>query len=204
MSEHSLDTPLLVQEDGATTPEAAETAAGPDSPATAPEEPFAGYGDFGFGDEAQIDQGCDDYKYYSELFHKIGLSGAQAHELLKGHRDYATAQLAAREEREAAELADYRARVRQELVAECGGEAAFRAFGQTALRGFRACAGGAGLAQADVDGIVAVMGDDPRFVKIFHHIGQLHQEDVLATGPGSGREQSFDDMLRGMFNTRQA
>lgn len=192
---------------GTTVADAAPLAQGPgaDASAPAPDTPATetpiDYGDFGFGEEAQIDRQSDDYLYYADLFRQIGLSPEQANRLLRGHRDYAMAQLSARQQQEAEALAAYRARVRQELVSECGGEAAFKRFGETALRGFRACAAGAGLSNADVDGIVAVMGDDPRFVKIFHHIGRMHQEDVLASGSGGGQEQSFDDMLRTMFHT---
>lgn len=182
------------------TPAAAATPAAVETDAPDADTPID-YGDFGFGEEAQIDRQSDDYIYYADLFRQVGLSPEQAGTLLRGHKEYATAQLAARQQEEAAALAAYRARVRQELVSECGGEAAFKRFGETALRGFRACAAGAGLDDADVDGIVAVMGDDPRFVKIFHHIGRMHQEDVLASGSGGGQEQSFDDMLRTMFHT---
>ncbi len=224
MTEMIDDTPLLSQGGGDTDPAAAPDAVADDMPAEAapqaqgpaadsttpaatpadsPADSPVDYGDFGFGEEAQIDRQSDDYIYYADLFRQVGLSPEQANRLMHGHRERAVAQLAARQQEEAAALADYRARVRQELVNECGGEAAFKTFGQTALCGFRACAAGAGLNDADVDGIVSVMGDDPRFVKIFHHIGQLHQEDVLASGTGGGAEQSFDDMLRTMFHNNQ-
>lgn len=165
-----------------------------------PQDP-AGYGDFGFGDEAKIDTGSEDYKFYTQLFHDVGISKAQAKKLLAGHQKFASEQVEHFKRAEADTINRYRASVKAEFVKSCGGEAAFKEFNEVAVRGFKASAQGAGLTDKDVKGLLNVMGDDPRFIKIFHAIGKMHREDVLITGAAPRvQEKTFDDMFSGMFN----
>ena len=165
-----------------------------------PQDP-AGYGDFGFGDEAKIDTGSEDYKFYTQLFHDVGISKAQAKKLLAGHQKFASEQVEHFKRTEADTINRYRASVKAEFVKSCGGEAAFKEFNEIAVRGFKASAQGAGLTDKDVKGLLNVMGDDPRFIKIFHAIGKIHREDVLITGAAPrDQEKTFDDMFSGMFN----
>ena len=165
-----------------------------------PQDP-AGYGDFGFGDEAKIDTGSEDYKFYTQLFHDVGISKAQAKKLLAGHQKFASEQVEHFKRTEADTINRYRASVKAEFVKSCGGEAAFKEFNEIAVRGFKASAQGAGLTDKDVKGLLNVMGDDPRFIKIFHAIGKMHREDVLITGAAPrAQEKTFDDMFSGMFN----
>lgn len=165
-----------------------------------PQDP-AGYGDFGFGDEVKIDTGSEDYKFYTQLFHDVGISKAQAKKLLAGHQKFASEQVEHFKRAEADTINRYRASVKAEFVKSCGGEAAFKEFNEVAVRGFKASAQGAGLTDKDVKGLLNVMGDDPRFIKIFHAIGKMHREDVLITGAAPRvQEKTFDDMFSGMFN----
>ena len=165
-----------------------------------PQDP-AGYGDFGFGDEAKIDTSSEDYKFYIKLFHDVGISKTQAKKLLAGHQKFASEQVEHFKRTEADTINRYRASVKAEFVKSCGGEAAFKEFNEVAVRGFKASAQGAGLTDKDVKGLLNVMGDDPRFIKIFHAIGKMHREDVLITGAAPrAQEKTFDDMFSGMFN----
>ncbi len=158
------------------------------------------YGDFGFGEDVKIDTASADYKYYTELFHEAGISKAQAKKLLEGHHKFALEQVEHHKRTENDTIAEYRAQVKRDFVKECGGEAAFKDFNDTAVRGFKASAQGAGLTDKDVSGLLSVMGDDPRFVKIFNAIGKMHREDVLITGAAPrAQEKTFDDMFSGMF-----
>lgn len=161
----------------------------------------AGYGDFGFGDEAKIDTGSEDYKFYTKLFHDAGISTAQAKKLLVGHQKFASDQVEHFKRTEADTINQYRASVKAEFVKSCGGDTAFREFNEVAVRGFKASAQGAGLTDNDVKGLLNVMGDDPRFIRIFNVIGKMHREDVLITGAAPRtQEKTFDDMFSGMFN----
>lgn len=161
----------------------------------------AGYGDFGFGDEAKIDTGSEDYKFYTKLFHDAGISTAQAKKLLVGHQKFASDQVEHFKRTEADTINQYRASVKAEFVKSCGGDAAFKEFNEVAVRGFKASAQGAGLTDNDVKGLLNVMGDDPRFIRIFNAIGKMHREDVLITGAAPRtQEKTFDDMFSGMFN----
>ncbi|MBT9748612.1 hypothetical protein [Desulfovibrio desulfuricans] len=165
-----------------------------------PQDP-AGYGDFGFGDEAKIDTSSEDYKFYIKLFHDAGISTAQAKKLLVGHQKFASDQVEHFKRTETDTINQYRASVKAEFVKSCGGDAAFKEFNEVAVRGFKASAQGAGLTDKDVKGLLNVMGDDPRFIKIFHAIGKMHREDVLITGAAPrAQEKTFDDMFSGMFN----
>lgn len=165
-----------------------------------PQDP-AGYGDFGFGDEAKIDTSSEDYKFYIKLFHDAGISTAQAKKLLVGHQKFASDQVEHFKRTETDTINQYRASVKAEFVKSCGGDAAFKEFNEVAVRGFKASAQGAGLTDKDVKGLLNVMGDDPRFIKIFHAIGKMHREDVLITGAAPRvQEKTFDDMFSGMFN----
>lgn len=161
----------------------------------------AGYGDFGFGDEAKIDTSSEDYKFYTKLFHDAGISTAQAKKLLVGHQKFASDQVEHFKRTETDTINQYRASVKAEFVKSCGGDAAFKEFNEVAVRGFKASAQGAGLADNDVKGLLNVMGDDPRFIRIFNAIGKMHREDVLITGAAPRtQEKTFDDMFSGMFN----
>ena len=165
-----------------------------------PQDP-AGYGDVGFGDEAKIDTSSEDYKFYIKLFHDAGISTAQAKKLLVGHQKFASDQVEHFKRTETDTINQYRASVKAEFVKSCGGDAAFKEFNEVAVRGFKASAQGAGLTDKDVKGLLNVMGDDPRFIKIFHAIGKMHREDVLITGAAPrAQEKTFDDMFSGMFN----
>lgn len=161
----------------------------------------AGYGDFGFGDEAKIDTSSEDYKFYTKLFHDAGISTAQAKKLLVGHQKFASDQVEHFKRTETDTINQYRASVKAEFVKSCGGDAAFKEFNEVAVRGFKASAQGAGLTDNDVKGLLNVMGDDPRFIRIFNAIGKMHREDVLITGAAPRtQEKTFDDMFSGMFN----
>lgn len=163
-----------------------------------------GYEDFGFGEDVKIDRNSEDYKFYTQLFHDTGLSKAQAKKLLEGHYKYAGEQVQHHQRREAEIIQEYRTKVKQDFIKSCGGEEQFKEFNATAVRGFKAAAQGAGLTGKDVDGLIAVMGDDPRFIRIFHGIGKLFREDVLITGAAPRtQEKTFDDMFKGMFKQHQ-
>jgi len=164
-------------------------------------ENAADYGDFGLGDTMQINTEAEDYKYYTELFKDVGLSKAQAGKLLQKHLEYMKGQADHYKRTNDAQIQEYRNKVKNDFVRECGGEQAFIEFSQTASRGFQAAAQGAGLNEKDVRGILNVMGDDPRFLKIFNSIGRLYREDVLVTGAAPrAQEKSFEQMFSGMFN----
>ena len=159
------------------------------------------YGDFGFGEEVKIDTGSADYKYYTELFHEAGISKTQAKKLLEGHHKFALEQVEHHKRTENDTISEYRAQVKRDFIKECGGEAVFKEFNDTAVRGFKASAQGAGLTDKDVSGLLSVMGDDPRFVKIFNAIGKMHREDVLITGAAPrAQEEGFEEKFKKMFN----
>lgn len=161
----------------------------------------AGYGDFGFGDAYKIDTTSEDYKYYTQVFHDIGINKAQAKKLLEAHVKYANEAVEHKKRQDEAVITEYRAKVKSDLVRECGGEAQFRQFNDVAVRGFKAAAQGAGLSESDTRGILSIMGDDPRFVKLFHNIGTQFSDDVLITGTAPRvKERTFDDMFGSMFN----
>lgn len=157
------------------------------------------YGTFGF-DEGVIDTNSEDYKYYSKLFYEIGLNKAQAKKLLEGHQKYASEMVAFQKKQNDEVVTEYRRKVRNDFVKELGGEAQFNEFNQTAIRGFKAASAGAGLSEKDMKGMLNVMGDDPRFVRIFNAIGKMHSEDVLVTGThAKAQEKTFDTMFSEMF-----
>lgn len=163
-----------------------------------------GYGDFGFGDAVKIDTNSEDYKYYSKLFHEVGLSKAQAKKLLEGHQKYAQEAVEHAKRTNDEQITEYRRKVKNDFIKQCGGEAQFNEFNQTAIRGFKAASQGAGLSENDMKGILNVMGDDPRFVKIFNAIGKMHREDVLVTGaPPRAQEKTYDQMFSEMFKASE-
>ena len=164
----------------------------------------ADYGDFGLGETLQINTEAEDYRYYTELFKEIGLSKAQAGKLIEKHLEYMQGQAEHYKRTNDAQIQEYRNKVKNDFVRQCGGEQGFIEFSQTAARGFQAAAQGAGLNEKDVRGIMNVMGDDPRFLRIFNSIGKLYREDVLVTGAAPrAQEKSFEDMFSGMFNHQQ-
>jgi hypothetical protein len=159
-----------------------------------------GYGDFGFGDAVKIDTASEDYKYYTKLFHDVGLSAGQAKKLLEAHKQYAEGQVAHAQKQQDSVVSDYRAQVKRDFVKSLGGDAQFKEFQDTAIRGFKAAAKGAGMSDKEAAGLLNIMGDDPRFVKMFNGIGKLFREDVLITGAApAAKESSFDDMFSNMF-----
>lgn len=163
-----------------------------------------GYGDFGFGEQVKIDTSSEDYKYYSKLFHEIGLSKSQAKRLLEGHQKYAAEAIEHAKRMNDEQVTEYRRKVRNDFIKQCGGEAQFREFNETAIRGFKAASRGAGLSENDMKGALNVMGDDPRFVKIFNAIGKMHREDVLITGaPPRAQEKTYDQMFSEMFKASE-
>ena len=158
-----------------------------------------GYGNFGF-DEGVIDTNSEDYKYYTKVFHDIGLNKEQAKKLLEAHHKYASEMVEFQKRQNNEVITEYRRKVRNDFVKECGGEEQFKQFNDTAVRGFKAAAQGAQLSQKDMKGMLDVMGDDPRFIRIFNAIGKMHREDVLITGAApKAQEKSFDDMFSSMF-----
>ena len=160
-----------------------------------------GYGDFGFGDEYKVDTSSEDYKYYTKVFHDIGINKAQAKKLLEAHVKYANEAVEHRKRQDEAVITEYRAKVKEALVKECGGEEQFRHYNDVAVRGFKAAAQGAGLSENDTRGILSIVGDDPRFVKLFHNIGSQFSDDVLITGTAPRvKEKTFEDMFGSMFN----
>ena len=157
------------------------------------------YGNFGF-DDGVINTNSEDYKYYSKLFHDIGLNKEQAKKLLEGHHKYASEMLEFQKRHKDEEITEYRRKVKNDFIKECGGEAQYNEFVDVAQRGFKAAAIGAGVSDKDAKGMLSVMGDDPRFVKIFHAIGKMHREDVLVTGTAQKvQEKTFDEMFSEMF-----
>jgi len=160
----------------------------------------AEYGDFGFGAEAKIDTTGEDYKYYSEVFHELGLSKTQAKTLLEKHKDYAEKHLEHIKKQNETVINDYRAKVKNDFVKSLGGEGKFNEFRDTAIRGFKASAKGANMSDQEMSGLLNIMGDDPRFIKIFNGVGKLFREDVLISGAmPSAPEKGFKEMFDGMF-----
>ncbi|MDR2056574.1 MAG: hypothetical protein LBQ10_12025 [Desulfovibrio sp.] len=158
------------------------------------------YGDFGFGEDAKIDTGSEDYKYYTKLFHEVGISKSQAKKLLEAHAKYASGQVEHARKQEDAVITEYRAQVKRDFIKSIGGDGAFKEYQETAVRGFKASAQGAGLTKQEITGLLNVMGDDPRFIKIFNGIGKMFREDALITGAAPrAREKTFEDMFADMF-----
>ena len=159
------------------------------------------YGDFGFGDEVKIDTASDDYQFYTGLFHKAGLSRAQCKMLLEAHQKRSAEQLVHLQKQSDSAISEYRAQVKRDFIKSLGGEAAFKDYDAIAERGFKASAQGAGLSDKEAKGLLDIMRDDPRFIKMFHGIGKLFREDVLITGAApKAKEQTFTDIFNGMFN----
>ena len=162
----------------------------------------AGYGDFGFGEDAKIDTAGEDYRYYTRLFHEAGISRAQARKLLEGHAKYAAEQVEHVRKQSDAQINEYRAQVKRDFIRSVGGDEKFKEYSDVAVRGFKASAQGAGLTKQEITGLLNVMGDDPRFIKIFNGIGRLFREDVLVTGAAPrAQEKTFEDMFAGMFKS---
>jgi hypothetical protein len=157
------------------------------------------YGDFGYGRD--IDQASDDYRHYTALFHEVGLSKAQAKKLLDRHIEYSRTQVEHLKRQQDAQIKEYQGKVKQDFVKSLGGKEEFIEFAATAARGFSSAAKGAGISDADIKGIKNIIGDDPRFLKIFHNIGKLFREDVLITGSAPGaKEKGEDEIFAEMFN----
>lgn len=168
----------------------------------APEAPEK-YGNFGFGDDVKIDTSSEDYKYYTSLFHELGLNQQQAKKLLEKHKEYADKQVEHIKRKNELSVSEYRNKVKNDFVKAQGGEAAYEVFRATAEQGFKATAKGANLTQDDIRGLLNIMGDDPRFVKIFNHIGRNFKEDVLVTGATpSAPEPTMENIFEGMFKTK--
>lgn len=160
------------------------------------------YGNFGFDETQPIDVQSEDYKYYTEVFHEVGLSKAQAKRLLEAHRDYATGQVEHFKRQEEEQVSNYRKHVKDEFVKSLGGEDKFIGFRDVAERGFKASAQGANLTPKEMEGLLSVMGDDPRFIKIFNGVGKLFREDVLISGAvPSAPEKTMDDIIGGLFKS---
>lgn len=159
------------------------------------------YGDFGFGADVKIDTEGKDYKYYTDVFHKLGINKPQAKQLLEAHTKYANEQVEQLQRQNEQTISQYRADMKTNFVKTLGGESQYEVFRATAEQGFKATAKGANLTEGDVKGLLNIMGDDPRFVKIFNHIGKNFQEAVLISGATpSAPEVTFDQMFEGMFN----
>lgn len=166
-----------------------------------PDKPEA-YGNFGFGEEVKIDTNSEDYKFYTGLFHEIGLNPTQAKTLLEKHQTRANEMVAHIQKQNDQIIADYRVQMKSKLVKECGGEPQYAEFVGTATRGFKAAALGAQLSETEVKGLLNIMGDDPRFVKIFNNIGRNFREDVLVSGATpSAPEKSFENIFADMFKS---
>lgn len=166
-----------------------------------PDAPEA-YGNFGFPEEVKIDTKSDDYKFYTGLFHKIGLNQTQAKELLEQHQKRSGEMVEHIKKHNDQIITDYRAQMKSKLVSELGGEAQYGEFVGTATRGFKAAAMGAQLSDPEIKGLLNIMGDDPRFVKIFNHIGKNFREDVLISGATpSAPEKTFENIFGEMFKS---
>lgn len=158
------------------------------------------YGDFGFGDKVKIDTKGEDYQYYTGVFHELGLNKDQAKTLLEKHTEFANRQIEQHQQKNEKAITDYRAKVKNDFIAAQGGEAAYEVFRSTAEQGFKATAKGAGMNDGEIKGLLNIMGDDPRFVKMFNHIGKNFQEAVLISGATpSAPEPSWENKFEGMF-----
>lgn len=158
------------------------------------------YGDFGFGEELKIDINGEDYKYYTDVFHKEGLNAKQAKGILAAHKEYADKQVEQYQLKNEQAIKDYRSKVKNDFVTAQGGEAKYEVFRGVAEQGFKATAKGAGMTDTEVKGLLNIMGDDPRFVKMFNHIGRNFQEAVLISGASaSAPEPTFEDKFKNMF-----
>ena len=158
------------------------------------------YGNFGFGEDVKIDANGEDYKYYTNLFHKVGLNQAQAKQLLEAHKVYADKEVERIQKHNDQIIKEYRTKVTEDFVKSLGGAGAYEVFQVDARRGFKAVAKGANLSETEVAGLLNIMGDDPRFVKVFNHIGKNFKEDVLVTGATpSAPEPTMEKIFEGMF-----
>lgn len=164
-----------------------------------PNEP-SGYGTFGFPADVKIDTNSAVYKRWTDVFHKAGLNSAQAKQLLEAHTQFVNDEAATYKQVTDRQIADYRAQMKANLVRETGGEANYEVMRSTAQRGFSAVAKGAKLNENEITGMLNIMGDDSRFVKMFAHIGKNFREDVLITGSTpSAPEQTFDSLMDSLF-----
>lgn len=161
------------------------------------------YGDFGFGESVKIDTNSEEYKYYTSVFHELGLNQADAKKLLEKHKEFADKQVEHYQKQNDKAILDYRAKVKADFIKEQGGEAKYEVFRSVAEQGFKNSAKGAGMTDTEVRGLLNIMGDDPRFVKLFNHIGSNFQEAVLISGASaSAPEKTFDDMFQNMFKSK--
>ena len=161
------------------------------------------YGNFGLGDDVKIDTEGEEYAYYTEVFHEIGLNTPQAKKLLEAHHKWSVEQVEHFQKKNDAEIAEYRNYVKSEFVKSLGGEAKYNEFRDVAVRGFKASAQGANLTNKEMEGLLNVVGDDPRFVKLFNGVGKLFREDVLISGAApSAPEPSVDDIIHNLFNNK--
>jgi len=158
------------------------------------------YGDFGFGEAVKIDTQSEVYKGYTGKFHELGFTKEQAKGLLEYHKT-----MLETEGKNAQRQADeknllYRKEAKEKLVRECGSIEKFTELQSFAEKGFKAAAKGAELTEADYNRMLAIMGDDTRFIKIFGHIGKNFREDVLVTGSAPGaKEDSWGDTFNKLF-----
>jgi hypothetical protein len=161
------------------------------------------YGDFDLGDK--INKSSPDYALATKKFHEFGLSKKQAKGVVEEVNKWLTDKMQAAQRNEADAIKEYRAAVKRDFVKSLGGDAQFTEFSEQARRGFMASAKGAGLSEKEMSGIINIMGDDPRFVKIFNSIGKHFREDVLVTGSapsamGSGSsDEIFEEKFKSMF-----
>lgn len=163
-----------------------------------PDDPM-GYGDFGYGEA--VDKTSEEYRHYTDAFHAAGLSPRQAKLLLDKHIEWSKGQAEHITRQQDAVINEYRSKVRKDFIRGLGGEQAFAQFSETARRGFKASAQGAGLSPEESTGLLAIIGDDPRFMKVFNHIGGMHREDVLVTGAKpKAAEVSMDELIAQQFN----
>lgn len=158
-----------------------------------------GYGDFGYGEA--VDKSGEEYRYYSEAFHAAGLSPGQAKKLLDRHLEWVRGQNEMLARRQDDVIRTYREEVKHRFMNEVGGPERFKTYAETANQGFRAAAQGAGIGPDEAKGLLSIMGDDPRFIKIFHAIGRMYREDELVSGSRARiHEEGFEEMFSKMFN----
>jgi hypothetical protein len=167
------------------------------------------YGDFGFGKDkpdVKIDTAAEDYKHYTKLFHDAGLNPKQARLLLEKHLEWSHAQVEHHNRLQETAIQQYRDKVKADFVKSVGGESVFKDYSNTAARGFQAAAQGAGMSGEEIRGVMNIMRDDPRFLKIFHNIGTQFREDVLVSGARAAATEAdpdeyFENKFAKMFNS---
>ena len=160
------------------------------------------YGTFGFDDSVKIDTNSGVYKHWTKVFHDVGVNQAQAKKLLEAHNQFISSEMETHKRQTDQQILEYRAQMKAALTRDVGGESQYEALRNSAQQGFSAVAKGAKLSEPEIKGMLNIMGDDSRFVKIFAHIGTNFREDVLITGSSPGvPEKTMDDIIDDLFKS---